>query len=79
MKPTVGLEFSMQEITYNKNTNLKVKIWDTGFNIAVSANNPLIAGGEKFKSVVPLHFRNTDAAFIVYSINDKKSFNSLEK
>jgi GTPase SAR1 family protein len=45
---------------------LKLHIWDT-------------AGDDKFRSILPLYFKNSHAAILVYAIDDKSSFLALDK
>ena len=61
---TVGKESYIQKINLH-GYDLKMKIWDT-------------AGQERFKSMSVQVIKTSDAVILVYTVNDKKSFNSLD-
>jgi len=61
---TVGLDFQSKEIQIGKKT-VKLNIWDT-------------AGTEMFQSLSRSYFRKCFAAIVVFDINEKKSFESLD-
>lgn len=62
--PTVGFEFFNLYINI-KGKNIKLQIWDT-------------CGQEKFRSLITNFYRNASLAMIVYSIDDRKSFENIE-
>ena len=61
---TVGKESYIQQVNLH-GYDLKMKIWDT-------------AGQERFKSMSVQVIKTSDAVILVYSVNEKKSFNSLD-
>lgn len=62
--PTIGLEFFSKRIEVD-GVKIKLQVWDT-------------AGQETFQSIVRNFYKNSDAAFIVYSVTDKKSFQAVD-
>ena len=52
---TLGVEFYSKEITIDKDTSIKMQIWDT-------------AGQESFRSIIKTFYRSSAAVFLVYSI-----------
>jgi small GTP-binding protein len=62
---TVGKEAYIEQINLHGH-DLKIKIWDT-------------AGQERFKSMSVQVIKNSDAVILVYAINDKNSFKSLDQ
>lgn len=36
------------------------------------------AGGERYRSLLKMYYRNCDAAILMYSVSDRKSFDELE-
>ena len=65
LSPTIGFEY-FPFITKYKNTILKLEIWDT-------------CGQEEYRSLIKNFFINSSLAIIVYGIDNKKSFNSIEE
>ena len=57
---TVGASFLTKIIPLD-GISVKLQIWDT-------------AGGEKYKSLIPMYYRGSHIAVIVYAINDMFSF-----
>ena len=57
------MEFFSKRVVLN-DVLIKLQIWDT-------------AGQETFKSIVRNFYKNSEAAFIVYSIADRQSFNAV--
>ena len=62
---TIGVDFKCKILKY-KDNEYKLHIWDT-------------AGLEKFKSIVYSYFRDIDIIFFIFDVNDKKTFNNIEK
>ena len=62
---TVGFEIMSFNIRVNK-VLIKLLIWDT-------------CGQEVYKSLINSHYRNTSLAIIIYSVNNKNSFQHVEK
>lgn len=57
---TIGASFFAKIIEHN-NKRYKFNIWDT-------------AGQEKYSCLVPLYYRNSDAALIVYDITNRETY-----
>ena len=62
---TIGFEYFPFVVRY-KNKILKLEIWDT-------------CGQEAYRSLIKTFFNNSSLAIIVYAIDNKKSFNSIEE
>ena len=58
---TVGIEFSIKQLTLKNGKTIKLKLVDT-------------CGQEKYKSIAKQYFKNCDAVFFVFSLNNKSSF-----
>ena len=65
LSATIGFEY-FPFITKYKNKILKLEIWDT-------------CGQEAYRSLIKSFFNNSSLAIIVYAIDNKKSFNSIEE
>jgi small GTP-binding protein len=63
---TIGLSFSFKEVILKNKTEVKLKIMDT-------------AGQEKYNSLTKTYYKNADGVLFVFDINNKKSFDSLQK
>ncbi|NXF97768.1 RAB31 protein, partial [Eubucco bourcierii] len=63
--PTIGASFMSKTVRYGKELH-KFVIWDT-------------AGQERFNSLVPMYYRGSTAAVIVYDVTKQDSFNTLKK
>jgi len=63
--PTIGFEFFPFIVKY-KDTIIKLEIWDT-------------CGQEAYRSLVKSYFSNSSLAIIVYAIDNRKSFSSIEE
>tara|TARA_B100001758_G_scaffold190722_1_gene167694 strand:+ start:2766 stop:3368 length:603 start_codon:yes stop_codon:yes gene_type:complete len=59
-EPTLGAAFFVKKFNHN-NQLYKFEVWDT-------------AGSEKYKSLLPIYYRNSKVALIVYDITNLKSF-----
>lgn len=64
-RSTIGVEFSTRNITV-ENTVIKAQVWDT-------------AGQEKFRAVTKAYYHGSVGAMIVYAVNDRNSFENVEK
>ena len=62
--PTVGFEFYTFNVRIN-DKNIRLQIWDT-------------CGQEVYRSLINGFYRSASLAILVYSIENQKSFNSLE-
>ena len=65
IKPTVAIDFIQKKIE-NENEVISFQIWDT-------------AGEERYKSIIRGYYKNSNGAFIVYDITNKKSFENIDK
>ena len=63
--PTVGFEFYNFNCKINEQ-NIKLSIWDT-------------CGQEEYRSLIQNFYRNSSLAILVYAIDNKTSFENLEK
>lgn len=61
--PTVGGNYISKEIKI-ESTTIKLQIWDT-------------AGDEKYRSLIPMFYRDAKGAVLVYSICEKKTFQDI--
>ena len=62
--PTIGVCFSLQKIEIGGEI-IKMKIWDT-------------AGQEKFRSLTPFYYRDSDLVIFVFAIDSKDSFEGIK-
>ncbi len=62
---TVGVDFYMRTLTIDKKA-IKLQIWDT-------------AGMEKYRALTSSYFRGSHAAFIVFDITNRHSFDEVPK
>jgi small GTP-binding protein len=62
---TIGVEFAAKIITL-ENKTIKAQIWDT-------------AGQERFRAISTAYYRDAKAAFIVYDITKKETFETIPK
>ena len=62
---TIGVEFGVKYVTLNDNTPIKLQIWDT-------------AGQESFRSITRLFYRASAGVILMYSIDNKNSFENLK-
>jgi len=60
-KPTIGVEFGTKIVRTPDGRELTAQIWDT-------------AGQERYRAITKAHYKRADAAFIVYDVSDRKSF-----
>ena len=65
LSATVGFEYLPFVVKY-KDKILKLEIWDT-------------CGQEVYRSLIRSFFHNSSLAIIVYSVDDKKSFTSIDE
>lgn len=64
-RATIGVEFSTRNITV-EGTVIKAQVWDT-------------AGQEKFRAVTNAYYHGSVGAMIVYAVNNRNSFEKIEK
>lgn len=64
MIPTIGSNFFTKNVSaFDK--SVKIGIWDT-------------AGQEKYRSIVPMFFKNTQGVMLVFDITDRRSFEKIQ-
>lgn len=61
---TIGVDFKIKTININ-GTKLKMQIWDT-------------AGQERFKTITETYYKGAAGVVFVFSVTERKTFNSLE-
>ncbi|KRX04036.1 P-loop containing nucleoside triphosphate hydrolase [Pseudocohnilembus persalinus] len=62
---TLGGAYVEKNITTNQGNPWQLNIWDT-------------AGDERYRSIMPLYYRDASAAVLVYDVTDFKSLEDLE-
>ena len=62
---TIGVDFFMKTLDINDNL-IKLQLWDT-------------AGTEKFKSITTGYYRGANAAFVVFDLTSRISFDSVSE
>ena len=62
---TIGVDFFMKTIII-RDKSIKLQLWDT-------------AGTEKFKSITTGYYRGANAAFVVFDLTSKPSFDSVSE
>ena len=60
-----GLEYKHSYYLNSSGRELELELWD-------------IAGGESFRNMTSLYFRDADAAILVFDVTDRASFESLK-
>lgn len=63
IKPTIGACYASKTFTVDDKT-VKLQIWDT-------------AGQERFKTLVPMYYRGSKVAIIVFSVIDEQSLSEV--
>ena len=61
---TIGVDFATKTIQLN-NKQIKLQVWDT-------------AGQEGFRSITRSFYRNADGIFLVFNVNNRKTFENCE-
>ncbi|CAD8207258.1 unnamed protein product [Paramecium octaurelia] len=64
-KPTIGVEFVKKMVVVDKR-KVELQIWDT-------------AGQEQFRSMIKSFYRGAAAVFVLYSVNQRDSFEKLHE
>jgi len=62
---TLGAKFEQPRISLKNGGALKINLWDT-------------SGEEKFRTLLPIYFRNINGALLIYDIKDRKTFDNIE-
>jgi len=60
-KATIGAAFASHVVRLSSGMRVKFEIWDT-------------AGQERYASLAPLYYRGASAAFVVFDVSDRESF-----
>jgi len=63
---TVGAQFQQPKIQLKNGNILKLNLWDT-------------AGEEKFRSMLPMYYKDTKGAIVVYDMGKKETFEHLDE
>ncbi len=66
--PTIGVDFKSKIVDIEadkEKKKIKLQIWDT-------------AGQERFRTITETYYNGASGIIVVYSINDRKSFNSVQ-
>lgn len=63
--PTIGAQFQQLKTTLKNGNTLRINLWDT-------------AGEEKFRSMLPMYYKDARGALITYDIGSLKSFESID-
>lgn len=61
---TIGVDFKIKTISVD-GVKIKMQIWDT-------------AGQERFKTITETYYKGAAGVVLVYAVNDRKTFNSME-
>jgi small GTP-binding protein len=62
---TIGSAYMQQTVILDDQTEVKLHIWDTG-------------GSERFRTMVSLYYRDTQAAIICFDIAEEQTFRSTQ-
>ena len=62
---TIGALFITKELKLNSRDNIQIQIWDT-------------AGQERYRSLVKHYYRGSHVAFIVYDLNNPRSWENVD-
>ena len=65
-EPTIGVDFQVKRIQTDNQETVKLQLWDTG-------------GHPQYESLVPTYLRQAHAVFLIYAIDDRKSFENVKK
>ena len=63
---TIGLVFSLKQVTLKNNETIQLKLIDTG-------------GQEKYKALAKSYFKNADAVLFIYAKVCQKSFDNIKE
>ena len=63
--PTIGAQFQQLKVPLKTGATLKINLWDT-------------AGEEKFRAMLPMYYKNSTAAILVYDIGSLMSFQNVD-
>lgn len=62
--PTIGVDFKINNVRLDSETNVKLNIWDT-------------AGQERFKTITSTYYKGCHGVVIVFDLTDKKTFDNV--
>ena len=62
--PTIGIDFKLKTLQMEDGKKVKLQIWDT-------------PGHERFKNITTSYYRGANGIILIYSINDRESFDNL--
>lgn len=62
---TIGGAYLERTLTLKNNIPFSLHLWDT-------------AGGEQFRNMAPIYYRNASAALLVYDVGESTSFQSMQ-
>ena len=62
--PKIGVDFKLKTFQIENGKKVKLQIWDT-------------AGQERFKNITASYYRGASGIILIYSINDRESFDNL--
>jgi len=65
-KATIGVDFCLKEIKWNRNTSVSVQLWD-------------IAGQERFANLTRMYYKEARGAFVVFDVFREKTFEAVLK
>jgi len=65
-KYTIGVDFALKQIEWEKNTIVRLQLWD-------------IAGQERFGVMTRVYYKEATAACIVFDISNRRSFQAVPK
>ena len=64
-EPTLAGAYHQKKITIKNGEEVQLNIWDT-------------AGDERFRSIMPLYYRDAEIALLVFDITDIESFKGID-
>ena len=64
IKCSVGVDYKVKNINFNKNLKIDLCIWDT-------------CGQERFRNLTKQYYRDSHAILLIFSLSEIKSFNNL--
>eukprot|EP01114_Cavostelium_apophysatum_P004817 TRINITY_DN1520_c0_g1_i1.p1 TRINITY_DN1520_c0_g1~~TRINITY_DN1520_c0_g1_i1.p1 ORF type:complete len:297 (+),score=76.99 TRINITY_DN1520_c0_g1_i1:229-1119(+) len=65
-KATIGVDFCLKEIQWNRSTTVSVQLWD-------------IAGQERFANLTRMYYKEARGAFVVFDVSREKTFDAVLK
>lgn len=60
-EPTIGAAFQVRTVSLNPQTSVTLEVWDT-------------AGSERYRSLMPMYYRDAAGCIVVYDITNAKTF-----